>query len=58
MNLSVLKHVHLTTIPSASAVEIINGNIYIMAMILVLTGSNTNEKHLASLMNTMISLQH
>jgi hypothetical protein len=30
MNLSVLKHVHLTTIPSASAVEVINGNIYIV----------------------------
>jgi len=30
MQLSVLKHVHLTTIPSASAVEVINGNIYIV----------------------------
>lgn len=30
MKVSVLKHVHLTTIPSASAVEVINGNIYIV----------------------------
>jgi len=30
MNISILKHVHLTTIPSASAVEVINGNIYIV----------------------------
>lgn len=30
MQLSILKHVHLTTIPSASAVEVINGNIYIV----------------------------
>lgn len=30
MNISVLKHVHLTSIPSASAVEVINGNIYIV----------------------------
>ncbi|MGN6647618.1 MAG: DUF6929 family protein [Cytophaga sp.] len=30
MNISILKHVHLTTIPSASAVEVVNGNIYIV----------------------------
>jgi hypothetical protein len=30
MKISVLKHVHLTTIPSASAVEVVNGNIYIV----------------------------
>jgi len=30
MNITVLKHIHLTTIPSASAVEVINGNIYIV----------------------------
>jgi hypothetical protein len=30
MKLSILKHVHLTSIPSASAVEVINGNIYIV----------------------------
>jgi len=30
MKISVLKHVHLTTIPSASAVEVINGNIYVV----------------------------
>ncbi len=30
MNITVLKHVHLTTIPSASAVEVINGNIYVV----------------------------
>lgn len=30
MHLSVLKHVHLTSIPSASAVEVVNGNIYIV----------------------------
>lgn len=30
MNISVLKHVHLTSIPSASAVEVVNGNIYIV----------------------------
>lgn len=30
MHLSVLKHVHLTNIPSASAVEVVNGNIYIV----------------------------
>lgn len=30
MHVSVLKHVHLTTIPSASAVEVVNGNIYIV----------------------------
>lgn len=30
MKITVLKHVHLTTIPSASAVEVVNGNIYIV----------------------------
>ena len=30
MKISVLKHVHLTNIPSASAVEVVNGNIYIV----------------------------